>query len=813
MDALGRLVLEIKRDAFGKMQHKTTYWRDKEGNLTARIDAVHIDGERQNSSETRFVYDSKNREIAISEAYGTPLQKTTQKEYHPTGELARIIKPDGTILSYEYDLLHRLIAQSSSDGTIYDTYLYDNNNNILEVTDHVHNLKTTRSYDKDNRLISEVLGTGLQFQFGYDRRSRLRTLTLPDLSKVDYIYDSATLKSLQRIVNGHVYSCHYKYLLSGKISEIKLSNFGCIECRYDRSLRTIGIESRYSSQAIPEGGYDPCGNVLTVHSRDAIGEFTSSYTYDALYHLTSETGHVEHTYRFDSQHNRISKDAILQQVNALNQLTQQGEAAYDHDPNGNRSKVCSPGMEAEYRYDALDRLIAVITDTEKTEYLYDAFHRRLQKNVFLKKKGRWFHEQTLTFLFQGEKEIGALDKEGNLIELRTLGLGLQGDIGAAVLLELDQQILVPLHDFRGNIIALVDTESESLVECYRYTAFGEEQIYNSNGDPLVKALSPWRFSSKRIDPETGWTFFGRRYYDSEVGKWTTPDPLGFQDGPNLYCFVFNRPMKYIDPDGRWSYDYESWANKSCEQHQKAKYEQLRHLNLIPRNEPSVPYQPQYSQVIEVGTYDEDGIGMTFVNGVGNTLKDALASAQLLSDIAGGHKVYLIHNPTYGVRDSIECGMGLCGMPTNPVDVLKIQWTEMASRYDYILHHCHSQGGLHTLNAGFQTDAAIRGKIYVVGVAPDAYMPQDLFGSAHHFVSTRDIVPQAGSFITSWSPASSAILDLDTASIYSSQDYAPIIHLTPHPNAKWFDHEFSSPTFRDPMKQNIKDFRVQYGTVQ
>lgn len=812
MDTRGRLLLEVKRDAFGKIQHKTTYWRDREGNLTARIDAVHIEGERQHTSETRFVYDSKNREIAISEAYGDPAQKTTQKEYHPTGELAKIIKPDGIILTYEYDLLHRLIAQSSSDGTIYDTYLYDNNNNILEVIDHVHNFKTTRSYDKDNRLISEVLGTGLQFQYGYDRRSRLRTLTLPDRSKVDYIYDSANLKSLQRIVNGHVYSCHYKYLLSGKISEIKLSNYGNIECRYDRSLRTIGIESRCASQVIPEGGFDRCGNVLTVHSRDALGECTSSYTYDALYHLTSETGHGEHNYRFDSLHNRISKDAILHQVNALNQLTQQGECVYDHDPNGNRSKICSPHTEAEYFYDALDRLIAVITDTQRTEYVYDAFHRRLQKKVFLKKKGKWSHEQTLTFLFQGDKEIGALDKEGNLIELRTLGLGLQGDIGAAVLLELDQQVFVPLHDFRGNIIALVDTKSENLTECYRYTAFGEELLYNCAGESISKALSPWRFSSKRVDPETGWIFFGRRYYDSEVGKWTTPDPLGFKEGPNLYCFVFNRPLKYIDPDGRWSFDYEAWANKSCERQNRTE-NQLRNLRLGQSNQPAVPYQPQYSQVFEVGTYDDDGRGMAFENGAGNTLKDALASAKVMSDAADGHKVYLIYNPTFGPRDFVECLMGLCGMPTNPVDVTKDQWTKMATRYDYILHGCHSQGAIHTLNAGYQTDAAVREKIHVMAVAPAAYMPNGLFASAHHFVSTGDIVPQVGNFITSRSPASSAILDLDAASIYSPEDFAPITHLTPHSDADWFDHSFNSPTFTKPMRDYIEDFKVKHRVMK
>jgi len=38
-------------------------------------------------------------------------------------------------------------------------------------------------------------------------------------------------------------------------------------------------------------------------------------------------------------------------------------------------------------------------------------------------------------------------------------------------------------------------------------------------------------------------------YDPEVGRWLTPDPLGFADGPNLYAYVHNNPLTFVDPDG------------------------------------------------------------------------------------------------------------------------------------------------------------------------------------------------------------------------------------------------------------------------
>jgi hypothetical protein len=43
---------------------------------------------------------------------------------------------------------------------------------------------------------------------------------------------------------------------------------------------------------------------------------------------------------------------------------------------------------------------------------------------------------------------------------------------------------------------------------------------------------------------------GRRLYDPMIGRFVTADPLGFADGPNRYAYVGNRPLVFIDADGR-----------------------------------------------------------------------------------------------------------------------------------------------------------------------------------------------------------------------------------------------------------------------
>ena len=71
----------------------------------------------------------------------------------------------------------------------------------------------------------------------------------------------------------------------------------------------------------------------------------------------------------------------------------------------------------------------------------------------------------------------------------------------------------------------------------------------------MKINNYWQFSSKRIDEEIGLIFFGRRYYDSNLGRWLTQDPIGFEDGMNLYAYVKNDPLTNNDLYGLYANQY------------------------------------------------------------------------------------------------------------------------------------------------------------------------------------------------------------------------------------------------------------------
>ena len=98
-------------------------------------------------------------------------------------------------------------------------------------------------------------------------------------------------------------------------------------------------------------------------------------------------------------------------------------------------------------------------------------------------------------------------------------------------------------DGLGSIAVLTD-ESGEPVQTYTYAAFGS--IRTQTGTDLNRVTYTDR---ETLGDALGFYYYRYRVYDPNVGRFTSEDPLGFLDGPNMYLYCHNNPVSLVDPLG------------------------------------------------------------------------------------------------------------------------------------------------------------------------------------------------------------------------------------------------------------------------
>lgn len=94
---------------------------------------------------------------------------------------------------------------------------------------------------------------------------------------------------------------------------------------------------------------------------------------------------------------------------------------------------------------------------------------------------------------------------------------------------------------------LADTDGQ-LAWVGHYRAWGKlTQASDGHGNPSTTD-NPLRFQGQYLNDETGLHYNRHRYYDPEIGRFTTQDPIGLAGGDNLYVYAPN-PTGWVDPLG------------------------------------------------------------------------------------------------------------------------------------------------------------------------------------------------------------------------------------------------------------------------
>jgi RHS repeat-associated protein len=111
-----------------------------------------------------------------------------------------------------------------------------------------------------------------------------------------------------------------------------------------------------------------------------------------------------------------------------------------------------------------------------------------------------------------------------------------------------------VSDLLGSVRVVYDIDSGDEVQRIDYDVWGN--VVNDTNP----GFQPFGFAGGLYDSQTKLVRFGARDYDAETARWTAKDPIQFAGGDtNLYGYVANDPVNFIDPPGLWSFSGEVYG--------------------------------------------------------------------------------------------------------------------------------------------------------------------------------------------------------------------------------------------------------------
>jgi RHS repeat-associated protein len=218
----------------------------------------------------------------------------------------------------------------------------------------------------------------------------------------------------------------------------------------------------------------------------------------------------------------------------------------NYDPAGNMTSNGS----VQYLYDDENRLIWT-NSSSSYRYLYDGNGERVEKCVAATSNTAFPTSGTSGTLYwkgSGSAALSETDLSGNVQNTYIFFNGqrvARSDSAGAVHYYLSDHL-----GSHGVVENATGSACEQDIDYYPYGGAVKDFC-------TTQVQQNYKFTGKERDPESGLDFFGARYDTSSLGRFMTPDPVSGTPlhlvNPqrwNMYSYVINNPLTYVDPDGR-----------------------------------------------------------------------------------------------------------------------------------------------------------------------------------------------------------------------------------------------------------------------
>ncbi len=522
--------------------------------------------------------------------------------YDAVGLIKSITASNGVCLSLEYDGESRLTSRifSGQEAEYVKKYSldYDEAGNISDLIKNDSAFASTYNYDLNNRLLSDYLRE--DFAVNPENTSNQETLYIEadDVNGQNILVETKGTEIFLDYAAGSIgvdLNGNYKVarieLTSKDKTRVKAENLR-VFVSDDNTENSYAEQKDFTVNDAETGGFEITLKKLVktryikvmtdFNERDidytplrTLSEFKGSPE-DILkiYHYVSLRNE---TYSYDDAGNRTSLDVSYTGNSTdfgtisntylyypkTNRLITDGNYSFQYDANGNMtakgkslivdSIVVSVSAMTDwssfsdstsgitfsdsdelwnYSYDVLNRLIRVSKNgTIVASYTYNADGLRVKKEK---------EERTDYYVFDLNGNVLYEEKFNSTwskyIYIKTTKFAREdGIVGEAM-----SKKYYYHTDHLGSTVMITDEEADVIWDC-EYTPFGE--LNNKQNFAEQKT----QFTGKDFDPDTGLYYYNARWYDPNLGRFTTEDPI--RDGLNWYIYANNNPLKFVDPTG------------------------------------------------------------------------------------------------------------------------------------------------------------------------------------------------------------------------------------------------------------------------